>query len=86
VARQHVETVIITPHPNLMTVPGALCGSEGAESVYQAYIRCGVMDAAARHADIVEVQAQQLQVNPTSTERSSSKRRHKREQRTLGWR
>ena len=63
-ARQHVETVIITPHPNLMTVPGARCRSEGGESVYQAYIRCGVMKAAARHGDLVEVQAQQLQSRP----------------------
>jgi hypothetical protein len=64
IARQHGETVVITPHPNLMTVPGARCGIEGGETVYQAYIRCGVMDAAARQADIVEVQAQQLQGQP----------------------
>ena len=64
VARQDVETVIITPHPNLMTVPGARCRSEAGESVYQSFIRCGVMSAAARHADIVEVQAQQLQGQP----------------------
>jgi hypothetical protein len=64
VAGQYVETIIITPHPNLMTVPGARCGSDGGESVYQALIRCGVMGAAAQHADIVEVQAQQLQSRP----------------------
>lgn len=63
-ARRGVETVIITPHPNLMNVPGARCGSDNGESVYEAYIRCGVMGAAARHADIVEVQAQQLQGQP----------------------
>jgi hypothetical protein len=64
VARRYVDTVILTPHPNLMEVEGARCHAEGNESVYEAFLRCRVMDTAARSADIVEVQAQQLQHRP----------------------
>lgn len=64
VARQYVDTVILTPHPNLMEVEGARCHAEGDETIYEAFLRCRVMDAAARSADIVEVQAQQLQHQP----------------------
>jgi hypothetical protein len=63
-SRRYVGTVIITPHPNLVTVPHARCSIEGTETVYEAFIRCGVMEMAARSADVVEVQAQQLQSRP----------------------
>ena len=63
-SRRYIPTLIITPHPNLMTVPGSVCHAEGVETVYEAFIRCRVMAAAARSADIVEIQAQQLQGDP----------------------
>jgi hypothetical protein len=65
-ARQRGWTVIITPHPNLTTVPGARCGTLDDESELDAFLRCGLTGEAARWADIVEIQAQQLETDPAA--------------------
>jgi hypothetical protein len=63
-ARRHVPIVMLSPHPNLTAVPGALCGADGG-SIYEAFLRCGLAGAAARQADIVEIQAQGLERDPS---------------------
>jgi hypothetical protein len=63
-ARAHGLMPVITPHPSLMAVPGAVCGALGTESLDAAYLRCGIQAMAARAADIVEVQAQYLETDP----------------------
>jgi hypothetical protein len=62
-AHRHGYLVMITPHPNLTSVPGAACVAVGVETEAHAFLRCGIEAAAARFADIVEVQAQSLEVN-----------------------
>jgi hypothetical protein len=57
-------TVIITPEPSLMSEPGAVCGTEGDETEFEAYIRCDISGKAATFADVVETQAQDLQQDP----------------------
>jgi hypothetical protein len=63
-ARAAGYQVIVTPHPNLVTVPGAVCGARPSESQEDAFLRCGITGAAARVADVVEVQAQYLEADP----------------------
>jgi len=57
--------VIITPHPNLVDVTHAACEREPHEKTTAAYLRCGIGAAAARFADVVEVQAQWLEWDPS---------------------
>jgi hypothetical protein len=56
-------TVILTPHPNLATVPGAVCTARRGESMLAAYLRCGIQGEAARLADVVEIQTQFLETD-----------------------
>jgi len=63
-ARAAGYDVIVTPHPNLVGVPGAVCGPRPSESLEDAFLRCGITAAAARVADVVEVQAQYLEADP----------------------
>jgi hypothetical protein len=56
--------VVITPHPSLAEVDGAPCTSAEAETVEDAFLRCGLEGTAARFADIVEIQAQFLEWDP----------------------
>lgn len=63
-ARRAGYQVIVTPHPSLVTVPGAVCGLRAAETVIDAFLRCGITGSAARVADVVEVQAQYLETDP----------------------
>jgi hypothetical protein len=65
-AREAGYAVVITPHPNLVDVPRATCGRAPDEAVEVAFLRCGIQAAAARVADVVEVQAQFLQENPSA--------------------
>ena len=65
-ARAHGYLPVITPHPSLMAVHGAVCAPMAGESVETAYLRCGIQAAAARAADIVEVQAQYLETDPAA--------------------
>jgi hypothetical protein len=64
VARAHGYLPVITPHPSLMQVQGATCAAMTGETIEAAYLRCGIQAAAARAADIVEVQAQFLETDP----------------------
>jgi hypothetical protein len=68
-ARAHGYISVITPHPNLTQVPGATCGQMPGETLEAAYLRCGIQAAAARAANIVEVQAQFLETDPVAYER-----------------
>ncbi|MGZ8614448.1 MAG: hypothetical protein ACXWX4_07180 [Actinomycetota bacterium] len=63
-ARAHGYLVLMTPHPSLVTVPGAACPMRTDESATAAFLRCGLVAAAAVHADVVDVQLQSLQRNP----------------------
>jgi hypothetical protein len=65
-ARSHGYSVIVTPHPNLVTVPGAACAPEPGETRESAYLRSGIVEASARNADAYEVQAQKLQRDPSA--------------------
>jgi hypothetical protein len=68
-ARENGYLPVITPHPSLMAVPGAVCGALPGETLEAAYLRCGIQAGAARGADIVEVQAQFLEADPNAYER-----------------
>lgn len=63
-ARWHGYVTMITPHPGLMSVPGSKLVRDSDETEEAAYQRSGIVDASARAADIVEIQAQRLQDRP----------------------
>lgn len=63
-AHEHGYFAVITPHPGLMEVDGAVCGQVEGETIEQAYIRCEIAGRAARYADALETQAQALQRDP----------------------
>ncbi len=65
-ARRHGLQVMITPNPNLMSVPGGACVAGAGESDVAAYERCDVAGKAAAVADIVETQAQSLESDPAA--------------------
>jgi hypothetical protein len=65
-ARAAGYEVILTPHPNLVDVPGAVCERSGTETASAAYIRCGIGTEAARLSDVVEIQAQWLEWDPAT--------------------
>jgi hypothetical protein len=67
-ARANGYLPVITPHPSLMQVHGATCAQMSGETLEAAYLRCGIQGAAARAADIVEVQAQFLETDPDAYE------------------
>jgi len=60
-AHRHGYYVIVTPHPGLVDVPGAVCQRVQGETREEAYLRCGIAAAAARFADAYETQAQYLE-------------------------
>jgi hypothetical protein len=62
-ARAAGYQVVLTPHPNLVDVPRAMCGRQVDETTESAFLRCEIQAHAARVADVVEVQAQFLQQN-----------------------
>ena len=63
-ARDHGYSVILAPGRDLMEAPGALCHTLSGETLDHAYLRCGMPAAAARVADIVEVQSQVDEFSP----------------------
>jgi len=65
-ARSNGYVAVITPHPSLVAVPGAACVIADGESTEGAYLRCGIQAAAARYADVVEVQGQYLETDVTA--------------------
>jgi hypothetical protein len=56
--------VILTPHPNLVDVSGAVCGRSRSEPTTAAFLRCGIEAEAARLSDVVEIQGQWLEWDP----------------------
>jgi hypothetical protein len=65
-AHRHGLLAMITPHPNLVAVPGATCREHVGETQTAAFLRCGITAEAARFADVVEVQAQSLEADPAA--------------------
>lgn len=65
-AKRHGWQVLLTPNPNLMTVPGGDCVADTGESPTAAYARCNIAGSAAKPADIVETQAQGLESDPAA--------------------
>jgi hypothetical protein len=63
-ARSKGYTVLITPHPNLVSAPGSRFAPKDGETRESAYLRSGITEVAAANADVVETQAQTLQDNP----------------------
>lgn len=63
-ARTAGYRVVITPHPNLVEVPGGDCVARADEVMERAFLRCGIPGQAAALADVVEVQAQFLEEQP----------------------
>lgn len=63
-ARSEGYAIIVTPHANLVDVPGSPHGPRGDESREDAYLRSGIVEAAAANADAVETQAQRMQNDP----------------------
>lgn len=65
-ARSVGYSVIITPHPNLVEVPGSVCAPKRGETREAAYVRSGIVEASAAKADAYETQAQKFQRDPAS--------------------
>ena len=63
-AHSNGYVAIVTPHPGLVSVPGAECGRRPGESQDDAYVRCRIAERTARFADVYETQAQALENNP----------------------
>ena len=63
-AWSHGYQVLMTPHPSLVSAPGAVCAKRPDESVTAAFIRCRLPAAAAEHADVVDLQLQSLERDP----------------------
>ena len=63
-ARSEGYTVLITPHPNLVSVPGSPLAPRDCETRESAYLRSGIAEVAAANADMIETQAQTLQSDP----------------------
>jgi hypothetical protein len=62
--------LIVAPHPSLAAVDGATCPAGAGESEDDAFLRCGILGAAARVADVVEIQAQGVEGSPEAYRRS----------------
>ncbi len=56
--------VMMTPHPSLVTVPGAVCAKGETERVVAAFLRCRIAEVAGETADVVDLQLQALQKDP----------------------
>ena len=63
-ARSSGYPVIVTPHANLVEVPGSRHARGDGESREDAYLRSGIVEAAAANADVIETQAQKMQRDP----------------------
>jgi hypothetical protein len=63
-ARSNGYEVMITPHANLVTVPGSPHAPNAEETREEAYLRSGIVEAAAENADAIETQAQRMQRDP----------------------
>ena len=63
-ARSHGYAVMVTPHPNLVSVEGSAHAPRTGETREAAYLRSGLVEASAAIADVVETQAQNHQRDP----------------------
>jgi hypothetical protein len=63
-ARSRGYSVIVTPHPNLVSVPGSVHAPDAGETREAAYLRSGIVEAAAANADVYETQSQNHQRDP----------------------
>jgi hypothetical protein len=63
-ARSKGYTVLITPHPNLVSAPRSPLAAKDAETRESAYLRSGIVEVAAANSDVIETQAQTLQRDP----------------------
>jgi hypothetical protein len=57
-ARGHGYVVIVAPALSLVTVPGGACTQQQGETLFAAYLRCGLAGSAAKDADAIDIQAQ----------------------------
>jgi hypothetical protein len=62
-ARSRGYSVMVTPHPNLVSVPGSAHAPRIGETRESAYLRSGIVEASAVNADVVETQSQNHQAN-----------------------
>jgi hypothetical protein len=65
-ARWHGYSVMVTPHPNLVSVEGSAHAPRIGETREAAYLRSGIVEASAAIADVVETQAQNHQRDPAT--------------------
>jgi hypothetical protein len=65
-ARSQGYFVLVTPHPNLVSVAGSPHGPRAGETREVAYLRSGIVEVSAANADAVETQAQTLQRDPAA--------------------
>jgi hypothetical protein len=65
-ARSHGYSVMVTPHPNLVSVPGSVHAPGHGETREAAYLRSGIVEASAANADVVETQSQSHQQDPAT--------------------
>ena len=66
VARAEGYTVLVSRHPNLVSVPGGPHTPRGEETREAAYLRSRIVEISAANADIVDTQAQTLQRDPAA--------------------
>jgi hypothetical protein len=62
--------VMMTPHPGLVNVPGAVCGKSEHEAVIDAFLRCRIAEVAGATADVVDLQLQALEMDPVAFRRA----------------
>jgi hypothetical protein len=65
-ARANGYSVVVTPHPNLVCVPGSPHEPRPGETRESAYLRSGIIEASAANSDVYETQAQKLQRDPVA--------------------
>jgi hypothetical protein len=69
-ARDAGYRVMLTPHPGLVTAPGAVCAKGKDEGVVAAFLRCRIAEVAGADADVVDLQLQGLETDPTAYRRA----------------
>jgi len=65
-ARSNGYAVMVTPHPNLVSVAGSVHAPRSGESREAAYLRSGIVEGSAAIADVYETQAQNHQRDPAT--------------------
>lgn len=65
-ARSQGYSVMVTPHPNLVSVPGSVHAPRPGETREAAYLRSGIVEVSAAIADVYETQAQNHQRDPAT--------------------